>query len=73
MKISNNTQTRRSVFGLVKIGSPFYTRGNTFLKVEPILNADHEVRNALNLATGRFVLVGDACEVELINAELKIS
>ena len=72
MKITNNRTVHRSVFGLIKIGTPFHTRGNTFLKIEPILNADHEVRNALNLATGKFVLVGDGCDVELINAELKI-
>lgn len=72
MKITNNRTAHRSVFGLIKVGTPFYTRGNTFLKIEPMLNADHEVRNALNLATGKFVLVGDGCDVELINAELKI-
>lgn len=73
MKITNNRQSNRSVFGLVKVGTPFNARGNTFIKVEPILNADYEVRNALNLATGKFALISDGCEVELIHAELKIS
>lgn len=73
MKITNNRQSNRSVFGLVKIGSPFNAQGNTFIKVEPVLNAEYEVQNALNLATGRFTFVSDGCEVELIHAELKIS